>query len=352
MSQRAVRVHVLYEAPSGEMPNACGYIRLLRPLAHYSISERVSLTHGASLPAHSVDVVIVQRFWNHVCDWTVDHELFSSLRRRGVKIIYEIDDDLLDCDWLVGGPEWPDDKKKMWLRQMVRFADAVTVSTQSLAERLSTLNDAIFVIENALDDTLLPLQNMVSHNDSGKVMFGYFGTLTHLDDLLSVIGPIRHVLAENKDFVSFQIIGVGEESVLRDAFNGLPVSFVSIPNSVLVDYRNFHYFFSDVVAWDFGIAPLINSRFNNCKSDIKFLDYAAHEIPGVFSDVRAYSSTVVDGLNGLMAQSYDGWLASLRQMIADASLRSRLAKEASSYLKRNRTCESISQKWLTVLGCP
>jgi hypothetical protein len=48
---------------------------------------------------------------------------------------------------------------------------------------------------------------------------------------------------------------------------------------------------------DIGIAPLAYNRFNECKSNIKFLEFTAAGIPGVYTDIAPYREaqcTVVD----------------------------------------------------------
>jgi hypothetical protein len=226
-----LRVHVLYESSADKLPHGCSFIRLLRPLAHPSIQADVSLTHGLNMPDRPVDVLIIERLWEQTCDWQSHLAMLETIRAQGTKIIYEIDDDLLNVNSESGDSDRSAMTQKMWLRQMVRFADGVIVSTPKLAHRLAAINPHIEVVENALDEFLFNPSREFHPKESndGLVVFGYMGTFSHLDDLMSIIQPLRAVLARYRDRVRFEIVGIGDFAVLKAAFVGLPVSFLSVP---------------------------------------------------------------------------------------------------------------------------
>jgi len=62
------------------------------------------------------------------------------------------------------------------------------------------------------------------------------------------------------------------------------------------NYVNFVAYMSEIQA-DLAIAPLCDNRFNRSKSAIKFFEYTAMGIPGVYADLAPYSSFVRDGYN-------------------------------------------------------
>jgi len=350
MPAKPLRVHVLYESSAGGLPHGCSVIRLLRPLSHPSIQADLSLTQGLNLPDQAVDVLIIERLWDHSCDWQRHLAMLQTIREQGTRIIYEIDDDLLGVNSEVGDRDWPTTLQKMWLRQMVRFSDGVIVSTQKLADRLAALNPHTQIVENALDERLFEKSREINWKESdGDVVFGYMGTFTHLDDLISIIQPLRSVLARYRDRVRFEIVGIGDSAVLKAAFSGLPVSFLSVPpQSVL--YENFTAWMQENIRWDFGIAPLIDSIFTRSKSDIKFLDYGVQGIPGIFSDVPAYNTTVKHLVNGILANDTHTWEMWLENLILDGQLRSGLAKQAHGDIWGGRMLKTAATNWLDALN--
>lgn len=350
-SNKQLRVHVLYESSIAGLPHGCSVIRLLRPLSHPSIQSQLSMTQGMSIPTHPVDVLIIDRMWDQTCDWQRHHVLLQNVRKQGTKIIFEIDDDLLSLNSQIGDYDRPTTPQKMWLRQMIRFADGVIVSTPELADRFAVLNLHIEIVENALDERLFERSHEihVKNSDHGVVVFGYMGTFSHLDDLMSIIQPLRTVLARFRDRVRFEIVGIDESEVLKAAFEYLPVSFLSVPpQSVL--YENFTAWMQENIRWDFGIAPLIDSIFTRSKSDIKFLDYGAQGIPGIFSDLPAYNTTVKHLVNGILATDTLSWETWLERLVLDAPFRVELAKQAHADIWEKRMLKSSAANWLKALN--
>jgi glycosyltransferase involved in cell wall biosynthesis len=345
MFSKPIRTHVLYESSGDGLPHGCSYIRLLLPLAHPSVEADVQLSQSLEFPDCPVDILIIERLWDHTCDWGRHLTILQNLRTRGTKIVYEMDDDLLSVNSDMGARDWPTTQQKMWIRQMVRFADCVIVSTQELADRLAQLNPRIQIIENALDERLFDRSHKIKTKEKdGVVVFGYMGTFTHLDDLISIIQPLRSILDRYHDRVRFEIVGVGDGVVLEAAFKNLPVRFLSLPTQA-VSYERFTAWMQENISWDFGIAPLINTQFTKSKSDIKFLDYAVLGIPGVFSNVPAYNKTVKHLENGILANGSQSWMDGLEKMILENELRFRLATKAHEEVWAGRMLKTLAAKW-------
>lgn len=75
-------------------------------------------------------------------------------KAAGGKLLYEIDDDLLDAEGLRARHYSGDvEATAAKVRFLVSHADMVHASTEPLAERLKPLNQQVRVIQNALDPT-------------------------------------------------------------------------------------------------------------------------------------------------------------------------------------------------------
>ncbi|MGH8581961.1 MAG: hypothetical protein ACREWG_04060 [Gammaproteobacteria bacterium] len=295
-------------------------------------------------------MLIIERLWDYSCDWRQHLPLMRAIRQQGAKIIYETDDDLLSLNSEGGAPLRPSEEKKMWLRQVVKYSDGVIVSTKTLASRLGRLNPNIEVVENALDERVYSrARARKPHNaQEGLVVFGYMGTYGHMNDMISIIQPLRSILARFRDRVRFEIIGIGDSATLTGAFHDLPVRYMNIPDEA-VPYEKFVSWMIEEVRWDFGIAPLIDSNFTRSKSDIKYLDYGVQGIPGIFSDVPAYRSTIRHGENGILATDIPSWEQWLSRLIMDNQLRMRLATRAHEDVWKDRMLKTEAKNWLRAL---
>ncbi len=87
--------------------------------------------------------------------------------------------------------------------------------------------------------------------------------------------------------------------------------------------------FSQSRRWDIGIAPVGDSAFENCKTSLKYREYGAARIAGVYSDVPLFGESVQHGVTGLLAgNDPQHWIDALTSLIERPELRDRIAQAA------------------------
>jgi glycosyltransferase involved in cell wall biosynthesis len=346
------RLHVLYEYDVDCRPRSCSFVRLLRPLLHPSLQEKVKVTVGLQLGGQQVDAVIVDRLWRPDITPSLAEDLIKEVRQSGAQFIYALDDNFLD---LQADREGEINEEQLgvveyWLRQ----ADAVWVTTPALKERLTSYNPQITVIPQALDERLLVPVDLLSRGaslfgDEAKLRIGYMGTFTHDDDLLMVLPALQEVLKRYPEQVEFQIGAVGRPETV-ERLKALPAHFVR-PLPAEIEYPLFMLWFTGHVRWDIAIAPLKDTPFTHCKSDIKFLDYSAIGAAGVYSRVPAYVSSVSHMETGWLAENRpEAWAEALEALISNQDIRARLSKNSTRYLYTKRTLARSARDWLEALG--
>jgi hypothetical protein len=133
--------------------------------------------------------------------------------------------------------------------------------------------------------TRLPLIDNVevARPDSNIIL--HTGTNTHKNDLNSV------------NMVLYDILNKYPEKTLVLWGNEIPKVLNKIPNRIklmdfIPDYNNFLDKFISQVHGSFLIHPLTISRFNMCKTAIKYLETANKRIPGLFPDIPSYNEAV------------------------------------------------------------
>jgi len=118
---------------------------------------------------------------------------------------------------------------------------------------------------------------------------------------------------------------------LGSLFDKIPrdrITWVS-PGS-LQDYYKF------VSQLDIGLAPLEDIPYNRSRSDVKFLEYAAHSVVPVLQAVGPYPVSVRHGETGFLFNSTDELISILERLTFDTSMRSRVAAAAYEYVVRER----------------
>ena len=86
---------------------------------------------------------------------------------------------------------------------------------------------------------------------------------------------------------------------------------------------------------DVAILPLNPTRFNLCKSDLKFIECAAHGVVAMASPT-VYGESIRDGETGLLFRSPEEFEAGLNRLLDDAALRRSIIEEAHRYVAEER----------------
>ena len=340
------RVHVLHGFYGAEIPYSCTYIRLLRPLSHPALAEKIELSHGTAEAFPDCDLLVVER---HVL-WPYERQLdgfarvLSRCRKAGIPVVYELDDNLLDLNRDAPWESYPVDSLRGVVAFLARQADGMIVSTPALAERVARLRSGVLVVPNALDERLFGFAPENTAPRSSAVTIGYMGTLTHEADLRAVVEPLRALLARHAGRVRLELVGGGAGRSLASLFKSLP--FRMRDPGAEDPYPRFVPWMRQSLRWDAAIAPLEDDAFTRGKSDLKYLDYGALGIPGVFSDVAAYRSTVRNRETGLLAVNEAGaWAEALEEIVSDDALRARIAKAATAEVHGNRMLRTNVSRW-------
>jgi len=249
-------------------------------------------------------------------------QLFASRDYFKKKVIIDMDDDFLHIDsWSPVYLEYyPGSPKYSFTLDCLKFADALIVSTEQLKKIYNSFNSRIFVIPNRIDFDYWEYSKKVVKDDIIRI--GWAGSITHERDLEEIIQALKIVM-DLHPRVHFLYCGYDS-----DLFDILP------------EGRK-HFFYGTVgfkkwpkrlakLGFDIGLAPLANIPFNKGKSNIKFLEYSAYKIPGVYADFEGspYREIVVDGKNGFLAKTHKDWIQKLSSLILDRRLREELGEKA------------------------
>jgi len=211
------------------------------------------------------------------------------------------------------------------------LVDFLQVSTPELAELYSKYNDNIFVLENSIDNKLYDKVPKVKNE---KVVIGWFGTRTHIDDLRIVDG----VIPENAKLL---IAGFPE---VKEA--GL---FKYHPDVELLPPYQLHELPSIVKRCDIGIVPLEQVKFNDGKSDLKGVEFGAGYVPVVASDVAPYRRWIEHGVNGFIAKKNKTkyWIRYLNELVNNEELREKMGKAAKEKAI-SRDIRTYVKNWIEV----
>lgn len=319
------------------MDHACAYIRLISPLdacrTSITYAWGVNFQHTRFFKRRRLftkyldfsDLVIVQRTFPQKRTISALNKILSS----GNPVIYDTDDLLFDLpDNHILRPAF--EKYKPYMLDFMRSVDAITVSTPALAETVRPFNRNVHVLPNLIDDSLW---NTIPTKQYEKIVIGFSGSSTHAGDIAMIEDALLRIVQKYGSQIIFKFLGSVSERLSK-----LPC----------VEFLDFQPSYCDYAlslmgaGIDIAIVPLEDTPFNRCKSNIKWLEYSACGIPGVYSDVLPYNSCVTNGHTGLLAGSTtEEWFASLETLITNKVLRHAIGAMAQ---KRVLAEYSLSKK--------
>lgn len=226
-----------------------------------------------------ISKAIIQRNVLSEIEW---NKLKPYIKSGKLKYILDIDDDLLSV------PKDKDTNKKYanysnTMKEVISLAKTVFVSTKELQDRYFKINSKCILVENMLSGRLWK-ENIKKQNGSYFKLL-YVGTSTHKEDFKLILPALTEIANEFPNF-KVKIIGVLSQEKAKD-YNWIEV--ITVPNEV-ENYPAFvEWLKTQVADVSFGIAPLVNSEFNNTKSNLKVLEYAGLGLPVIASKGKVYS---------------------------------------------------------------
>jgi glycosyltransferase involved in cell wall biosynthesis len=302
-----------------------GYYRFYLPYEYlaYGTDHRILIPEPGThffpdeKQIEEIDVLAGQRWMN-----PKGVDLLSSWQGK-VKIVYEVDDDILSPDTSSGLPHLHDPVTRDTIRDCLRMVDLVTVSTEPLLDEFKPYNSNIRILPNFVNAYMLYMER--PRRD--RLTVGWAGGMSHLIDWMEACDPISGVLQAHPD-VDMHFVGIDYSPLLKRSCRYTPWS-----NHV----RN--YFKS--IDFDIGVAPLAETPFNRCKSHIKALEYMSLGIPVIASDRPAYHDMVVDGVTGFLVHDEEEWQKRLTDLVNDEAMREEMGAAGHEVAKR----WTIQQGW-------
>lgn len=327
----------------------CGYIRLLQPLHHPAITGGfdVRVETAETIFAQDAEIIITQRTAMRDID-AVDR-LAAHARGLGATLVFDLDDDLLTIPRSHPEAGFLRPLAKV-VRRMLEVADVVWLSTQGLAERLKPIRPDAVVLANGLDERIWTPPAADQRDQPVRILC--MGTNTHDSDFAMIEPALLRLKAEFDCRLEIDIVGMTNRTELPEGLNR-----VAPPGNAWRSYPGFvHWITAMNPPWHIGLAPLLDTPFNQGKSPIKAMDYAALGLAVVASDTAVYRGSIADGRAGqLVANTPAAWYAALTWLIRNWDLRRSTAARSrqafvaqASLASQTDTRRNALQRLLTV----
>jgi glycosyltransferase involved in cell wall biosynthesis len=253
------------------------------------------------------DALIVQR--KLLPRWQI-----RLLRRNAKRLVFDFDDAVLYRDsYDPRGPDCP--RRTARFAEVVRLADAVLAGNDFLADcavRAGARADRVRVVPTCIDMDRYPPTTMRGEPGPGLdlVWIGSSSTLRGLESKR----PLWERIAREVRGVRLRVI--------CDRFPVLdPLPVVAVPWSEATEA-------GALAAGDVGISWIPDDLWSRGKCGLKVLQYQASALPVLANPVGVHPEMIDHGQNGWLADTPDAWVAGVRALAADPTLRRRMGEAA------------------------
>ncbi|MCP5006941.1 MAG: tetratricopeptide repeat protein [Planctomycetes bacterium] len=255
-----------------------------------------------------------------------EHDLLPIVeeRKRGkLTTVYEISDNFAADQPGVGIRGWfRDPVNRAQAFQHITMSDAVQVTGEGLLEKFQFLNSSMVVFENQICE-----MGMIKEQQR-QVVIGWGGSSGHAEDLRQVSQTIAYICNRYPDVVfSF----MGDRELYDEIFSSLSGNQKTYTTpGTLTDYYGF------LETLDIGIAVMGQTPYNQCRSDIKFVEYASRGAVPVLSAITPYRKHAVHKANALLFEDNNQLEEILDDLVRDPELRRTVSHNAYEYVNTHR----------------
>ncbi len=340
-----------------ELKNGCFFVRVHTPFCE--LRRRGHDTTYEILSGHKfdelkkADLVVFSRIYNSDA-----FRLVWRLKANGVKVAYEVDDDV----WNIPKANMAHDTfevKKLDVQGFLKEADITTTTNENLKGLLSEFSTHVEVVPNALN---LDMFKERPHT-SKRIKIGWTGGMNHLEDL-EMLPEVIEELQKKYDF-DFIIQGLTSSPFEADAYSYNLMLYHNVLEEKKVVYykrildlytkfakiKNFQHvpfyppeMYPKVLSnidLDIGLIPLTGNKFDRSKSIIKFLEYTSVGTAVLASDELPYKGVVPYTTKN--KRKY--WVKKLEELIVNKQLREDLVKEQKKICFPKYDIKTVGEKW-------
>jgi glycosyltransferase involved in cell wall biosynthesis len=264
--------------------------------------------------------------------------IYQLAHDLGIPVIYDLDDNLLDLP--PDNLSWryhSNPARKAQLEWMLRTAALVRVHSPVLQDIIQPYNSHVDLVWAAIDWNLVPSELPLLASKPIKIV--YAAQRESGEKLFPLIhDAIESILQRYGDRVQVSFLGFNPRDLLRYP----QVVQVPFESDYEAYFRNFTR-----EGYAIGLAPMLPDTFFQCKTDLKFRDYAAAGAAGLYSDCQLYINRITNRETGLLVSNTpDAWLKGLIELIENPTLIEQIRVNARRYAADRYNMEKVGAMWM------
>lgn len=308
-----------------------GYHRIIMPIVHMKKDyAMITDTLAPETFEKKYDIFLMNRFLvgvslQNVMDWR---------KQYGFKLVVDNDDYWQLDPSHVLYKRYEDNGITNKIIDYIREADLNTCTHERLAEEIYKYNKNVEVLPNALpygEEQFL--DNKV---ESEKVRLFWAGSGTHVPDMKILENPMKRI-----GQLPIQTVIAGYNDGEGHIWNLMCHWFT---NGLKTDYKIYRYtdttrYMAAYADSDISLIPLVDSKFNAMKSNLKVLETAAKKNPAIVSNVNPYLNLPVH-----YVKKQSDWYKHVKDLVNDPQMRIESGEKLFEYCQKHYNFKEINNK--------
>jgi len=305
--------------------------------------------HRILLPTHlmSVEFTLTQKvtedqvkdidilFFNRLLAGTQIQMVLDWREKYGFSIVVDFDD-----HWYLGPDHflykaYKEHRVSEVMEAWITEADAVFVTHERLFHDVFTLNQNVHILPNAIPEFDQFLCKKIP-SDFTRIFWA--GGVTHKKDISLLKNPIKRIQTPAVQFVMAGFVAKNPEwTAMASAFTCGGKFNHEIIEALPVDSYYFSY-----AKCDLALIPLVETKFNSYKSNLKILEAANISSPVVVSRVHPYLGFPEELVNYVDRQG--DWYSQVKKLLQAPGQAKYQGEKLREYCRENFNFERINQQ--------
>jgi len=224
---------------------------------------------------------------------------------------------------------WPSNVRRK-VKELFQFSDRVVVANEALAEEFRKMTDEIIVVPNYLENWRWGALTMPAKSERGKLRVGWAGGREHVSDLQFIL-PVVEALHKEVDWIFMGEISESLESFVKESHSA--VQFDLYPQTLAN------------LDLDLAIAPLGRNKFNECKTNLRLLEFGIMGWPVICTDILPYQGAPVTRV----ANNVNEWIRVIREKINEPDALKKEGLILQKWVVDNYILEDHLDEWMVAL---
>ncbi|WP_379135462.1 glycosyltransferase [Paenibacillus sp. sgz500958] len=219
-------------------------------------------------------------------------------------------------------------------RQTLTLCDYAITTTGRLAQELQPYVKDVFINRNVASEKMFELslkanKAKLDKPKDNRIVLGYFsGSITHNEDFELILPAVRAIFEKNSH-VYLKVVG----------FLDIPEELQAFKDRIIVEkFTDWKHLPELIASVDINLAPLVDTVFNEAKSENKWMEAALVKVPTIASNVGAFKEVMTHKENGILCDHSEEWESQLSKLVNNEPYRLQLGQKAF---------DKVTAKWIS-----